>query len=229
MSYSVLSALAPHLRPHGKEAFLRGLSPRSRVFDIGCGNDSPMRAKRVNPEIHYVGLDIGDYYQSSGSLAHADEYIVTPPEDFAAAIEARRSSVDAIVSSHNLEHCAEPERVLRAMCNALVPGGRMYLSFPAEASKRLPRRPKNTLNFFDDPTHRTTPDLAATLDTLKRSGMVIEFEAVRHRPWIPAAVGVLLEPVSILTGRAMPFGTTWALYGFETVIWAGKSAGRPAS
>jgi hypothetical protein len=31
-------------------------------------------------------------------------------------------------------------------------------------------------------------------------------------------LGLLLEPVSMLSKKCIPFGGTWALYGFETVI-----------
>ena len=150
---------APLARPHGKEVFLKSLRPGSQVLDVGCGNNSPLRAKRCAPDIHYTGLDVGDYNQRSDSIRSADRYILTTPSDFSATIEALAASFDAVVSSHNLEHCAEPARVMRAMCQALKPGGRMYLSFPSEASVTLPHRKRNTLNFFDDPTHTRPPYL----------------------------------------------------------------------
>jgi SAM-dependent methyltransferase len=213
---------APFVRPHGKEAFLKAMRAGDRVLDVGCGNNSPMRAKLCATAVHYTGLDIGDYNQRLDSIKSADEYIVTSPAEFASTIEASVSTFHAVVSSHNLEHCDEPDRVLTAMCAALKPGGRLYLSFPSEATVKFPRRRKDTLNFFDDPTHTQPPNLAHVLAILRKSDLQIEFMAVRHRPFIPMLIGLVLEPISYVTQRAMPLGTTWALYGFETVIWAAR-------
>jgi SAM-dependent methyltransferase len=222
MSAFFVRHIAPLARPRGKEAFLRTLQPGNRVLDVGCGNNSPIRSKQCAPLIHYIGLDVGDYNQRTESIRSADEYIITSAEDFASQIEARAGAFDATISSHNLEHCNQPERVLRAICTALKPGGRMYLSFPSEASVHFPRRKYNTLNFFDDPTHRQYPRLSQVLSIIEQSGMRIDFAIARHRPFLPMIIGLLLEPISYVTQRAMPFGTTWSLYGFETVIWATK-------
>ncbi len=215
----------PFARPHGKEAFLKALRAGDRVLDVGCGNNSPMRAKLCAPAVHYTGLDIGNYNQRPDSIQSADEYIVTSSAEFASTIEASVGTFDAVVSSHNLEHCDEPDRVLNAMCAALKSGGRLYLSFPSESSVNFPRRRKDTLNFFDDPTHTQPPNLAQVLAVLRKSALQIEFIAVRHRPFIPMLIGLVLEPLSYLTQRSMPLGTTWALYGFETVIWAARRQG----
>ena len=185
-------------------------------------NNSPARAKICAPGIRYTGLDIGDYNQQSDSIQAADEYLITTPAQFAATIEGLAGRFDAVVSSHNLEHCDEPARVLKAICAALKSGGRMYLSFPSEASTHLPRRPRNTLNFFDDPTHTVPPRLADVLQGLRTAGFKVNFVAPRYRPPLPLLAGVVLEPLSLLSRRAMPFGTTWALYGFETVLWASR-------
>lgn len=216
----LLRYFAPLVRPHGKEAFLKSLRPGDQLLDVGCGNNSPLRAKQCAPGIHYTGLDIGDYNQRLDSIQSADSYLITTPSEFTSTIENLAETFDALVSSHNLEHCEQPERVLRAMCAALKHSGRMYLSFPSEASVRLPRRRKNTLNFFDDPTHTQPPKLSQVLSAIQEGGLRIELMITRHRPFLPMLGGLALEPVSYLMQRAMPFGTTWALYGFETVIWA---------
>ena len=212
--------LAPFFRRHGKEAFICSLGSRAKLLDVGCGNNSPIRAKQCVADLHYTGLDISDYNQNAGSLQSADVYLVTTPLHFAQEIEALKESFDGVVSSHNLEHCLEPERVLRAMCAAVRRGGRMYVSFPSEASVRFPRRKYNTLNFFDDPTHVLPPKLVEVVRVIEGAGLAIEFQCARYRPVLPMLAGFVLEPVSYATQRAMPFGTTWAMYGFESVIWA---------
>jgi SAM-dependent methyltransferase len=209
------------LKPKGLNAFLKTLAERGKIVDIGCGNDSPFRFKSQRPDIHYTGLDIGDYNQSIKPLDFADQYLVVQSETFAAEIEKLAGQFDGLVSSHNLEHCDDPSRVLVAMARALKPGGKLYLSFPCEQSVKFPKR-IGTLNFYDDSTHRTLLNCRKICAALEAEGLQIDFSVARYKPVVLWFAGLLLEPFSVLTGKLMPIGTTWAFYGFESVIWASK-------
>jgi SAM-dependent methyltransferase len=192
------------------------------LLDVGCGSGSPRLVKSLRPDIYYVGLDVGDYFQTEESKALANEYVITSPEDFDnAIIRLGTPHFDAIISWHNLEHCYYPERVLRAMCGALRPGGSLCLAFPAEASTKMPSR-EGTLNFFDDPTHRTVPVWLDVLRSLQENGMEMVFASQRYRPWAAFLIGLLFEPVVAILKKQAPKCGTWALYGFESVIWARK-------
>jgi SAM-dependent methyltransferase len=210
------------LRRRGKVAFLQQVPKGGTILDVGCGSNSPARAKHQRPDIHYIGLDVGDYNHSTPPGLHADHYIVVPPDHFAAEIENLAGQCDAIISSHNLEHCLDPDRVLRAISMALKPGGRLYLSFPCEESVNFPRR-EGTLNFYDDPTHSQVPNYRRVLVTLGANNIKIAYARKRHRPALLFLAGLFLEPVSMLTRRTMPGLSTWALYGFESVIWAERA------
>ena len=218
-------ALVSWLRPRGKLAFLKSLPPGARVLDVGCGNNSPRDAKVLRPDLVYTGLDIGDYNQQD-SIRYADAYILVSPAEFAGAICAHGGLMDAVVSSHNLEHCDDPVAVLDAMVAALRPGGRLFLAFPCEESVRFPRR-RGSLNFFDDGSHTAIPDWKQVLNTLRTRGVTLDYVCKRYRPTLPASLGLALEPLGWLLRRNMPGGSTWALYGFESIIW-GAAAGRPA-
>lgn len=213
----VRHALATWLRPRGKLAFLKSLPRAAQVLDVGCGNNSPRDAKILRPDLVYTGLDVGNYNQQ-GSIRYADAYVLVSPADFANAISAHAGQMDALVSSHNLEHCDEPAAVLAAMVAALRPGGRIYLAFPCEQSVRFPRR-RGSLNFYDDATHRQVPEWERVLATLRELGVTLTYACPRYRPGLPAAVGLALEPLAWMLGRSMPGGFTWALYGFESVLW----------
>jgi SAM-dependent methyltransferase len=213
-----LSAKALHMF-HGKQAFIGSISLRGETLDVGCGNDSPYHTMLQRPDIRYTGLDVADYGQTTDAREYAGRYILTTPEKFADEIADLDGQFDAIICAHNLEHCLHPEAVLRAMCRHVKKGGRLYLSFPCEASLRFPRR-LGTLNFHDDPTHSAPPSYAAVLDTLRSAGLSIAFARRRYRPPVPFILGLLLEPLSFASTRVMPLRSTWALYGFETVIWA---------
>ena len=211
--------LARIVRPRGRSAFLQQLSGSPKILDVGCGNDSPIRTKRIRPDCVYTGLDIADYHQSLAAIKAADNYLLCRPEEFASTLSSMRNSADAVISAHNIEHCLEPEHVLVAMCDALTENGRMFLSFPAAASVDFPSR-AGTLNYFDDPTHRDVPDLGRLLKILAHKGLKIDFVAERYRPPLLFLLGMVLEPLSMLLKKNMPLGSTWAFYGFETVIWA---------
>lgn len=216
-------ALARRLRPHGKLAFLRSLPPGAAVLDVGCGNASPRDAKLLRPDLRYHGLDVADYNQN-GSVQFADTYTLVTPAGFAGAILRWQGQMDAVVSAHNLEHCDEPAAVLEAMARALRPGGRLYLAFPSEASVGFPSR-RGTLNFFDDPTHQQVPRWEPVLRQLRSHGLSIGFARARYRPRLLALAGLVLEPLAWVTRRNDPLGASWALYGFEAVVWAQRPAG----
>lgn len=209
------------LRQRGKVAFLQSLPRNAKLLDVGCGNDSPLRIKKQRPDITYTGVDVGDYNQSQDVRLFAEEYIVVTSKTFADEIGRRPDFFDAVICAHNLEHCYEPKHVLAAIAKALKKGGRLYLSFPSEASVRFPSR-AGTLNFWDDKSHISVPDFTTVIDLLRTAGLDIDFSSKRYRPLLLALIGLMLEPISILTRRCMPLGSTWALYGFETVIWASR-------
>jgi SAM-dependent methyltransferase len=207
------------MKPRGKSAFIGSLPFNAKVFDVGCGNDSPMLFKRVRPNAHYTGIDVAEYRHSVPIMA--DEYITSTPEGFVEDIAKFKSVFDAVISSHNLEHCFDREATLAAMASALKPGGKIYISFPSEKSKFFPSR-QGTLNYMDDDTHvGDPPDFVKVKNVLREQAVTIDFAEARYRPLIPVAVGAIMEPLSAVQ-RKVKFGT-WALYGFETIVWGTRT------
>ena len=210
--------------PNGKAEFVKGCPPGAHLLDVGCGSNSPFLIKSTRPDLHYIGLDVGNYRQTGEAIAAANEYILATPEGFADAITeiaTRHGGLDAVISSHNLEHCLDPIAVLSAMLGALKPGGRLYLSFPSEASVNFPSR-TNTLNFFDDPTHRAVPEFDAVVAQIRARNFSTPVIRRRYRPALYFLLGLAVEPVSALRRKIMR--GTWALYGFESIIWAKNTA-----
>lgn len=210
------------INPRGRNSFVETRPSGARVLDVGCGNNSPRVFKALRPDIHYVGIDVGDCRQATDPLADADEYVIVESRDFAAGIARLGQRFEAVVSNHNLEHCEDPDSVVRAMAGALAPGGSLYLAFPSAASVDFPSR-AGCLNFFDDPTHRQIPDFARTCAVLREEGLALTFVAPRYRPAAKFVQGLAVEPISAVRRRVM--GGTQALYGFESVIWARRPDG----
>lgn len=202
-----------------KYNFLSQLPAKGRLLDVGCGNNSPYLTKQLLPDWHYIGLDIEDYNQTVPNVA--DEYVLTSPETFSQSIEAFRDQVDVVISSHNLEHCTDRYKALRAMAQALKTGGQLYLAFPCQDSLRFPGGRRGSLNYYDDCTHRDEPpDFGEVISRLNREGVHICYAATRYQPNIDWLLGMTNEAQSA-DAKETKEGT-WAYWGFETIIWAEK-------
>jgi 2-polyprenyl-3-methyl-5-hydroxy-6-metoxy-1,4-benzoquinol methylase len=91
-------------------------------------HDSPYLFKTIHPDIRYVGLDVGDYNKKHKPSEWADEYLLLSAEGFLRAVQERLNQFDAVVSSHNLEHCADPDGVVTAMARSLALGFKFLAS-----------------------------------------------------------------------------------------------------
>lgn len=209
------------LQPFGKTSFIYKMSNGAKVLDVGCGNDSASRLKQMRPDLYYIGLDID--HENTGNKqksTYADEMRITKPENFHEPIEELSGTVDYIISSHNLEHCQDREKVLTAMIGALKKDGLMYLSFPSMQSQFFPRR-MGPLNYYDEKEHtETPPDPEKIHRILKSMNCQVIFQSLGYRPPLLAMIGFIVEPISRLINRTL-IGT-WQLYGFESILWIRK-------
>ena len=219
LSLRIRPRLASVFRPHRKLDFLNRLPKNSEILDVGCGLDSPYLVKSLFPDCTYTGVDISDYEQTKPNLA--DKYVIFDANRFSEGILALEKKFDAVISSHNLEHCDDRDATLDAITNVLKTGGRLYMSFPTERSITFPSR-DGCLNYYDDPTHKSTPpDFDAIIDVLSRKGFSILYSVKRYQPPLFWALGFVSEPISKRLGRMRG---TWEYYGFESIIWAQKTS-----
>jgi SAM-dependent methyltransferase len=206
------------LRPKGKLEFLSNLPATVSILDVGCGNNSPFLVKKILPNCSYTGIDIEDNKQ--GKLNLADKYVLTNSENFSNEIDKMHEMFDAVLSSHNIEHCDKREETLIAMLMSLKVDGKLFLSFPSEESVNFPRR-RGTLNYYDDSTHKySPPKFQEILNLLSKFGFEISFAEKRYSPLPLKLVGAMFEPFSRITKRV--WIGTWEYYGFESIIIAKK-------
>jgi hypothetical protein len=93
------------------------------------------------------------------------------------------------------------------------------MSFPNKDSVNFPHR-NGTLNFYDDKTHLTPPDLEKILNRMKKNGIKIKFCRKAYKPFVLWLLGMIVEPISKKKNKVLR--GTWQFYGFETVIWGIK-------
>ena len=219
LGWRIRPSLASVFRPHRKIDFLKRLPSKSEILDVGCGYNSPYLIKSLFPDYIYTGIDVEDCGQTKPNLA--DHYVLVDSHLFPESVLAFGKKFDAIISSHNLEHCDSRDDTLEAMMIVLKDGGRLYMSFPSETSVTFPSR-KGCLIYYDDPTHKSVPpDFGAIIDLLSRRGFSILYSVKRYQPLFFWTIGLVSEPISKHFGRVQG---TWEYYGFESIIWAQKSS-----
>lgn len=204
------------LRPRGQRAFLSSIKKDNpKILDVGCGNASSVFLKTVKPNSVVYGIDVTDFNQSYESKDLYDAYKIVQPEMFSQAIRDIPVGFDITLSSHNLEHCNDPQSTFRAMVDRTAPGGHLFVATPSLASVNFPSR-GGGLNFFDDPTHRHPVDLMKLFGS-ESHRLECNFYAESSKPIAWYFIGLAQELFSRRIDRIL-LGT-WDYYGFEQIMW----------
>src|SRR5580658_3870902 len=205
-----------------KFRFIRGkLASGARMLVVGCGDNSPTITKKWFPGCHYAGADIQQYNLNDSDLAAMDEFFPLGADGtgYAAIPE---SSYDFIILNHVIEHMTDPEPIVAVLCQKLGSGGYMWIAFPSERSLTLPHSVDETLNFYDDPTHVSVPDLNAIAKTLAANGIDV-LHSGRSREGVLTRVADVFKLgkrllVKAVTGRFSGRGM-WYILGFEDHVF----------
>jgi SAM-dependent methyltransferase len=201
----------------------RASRPPLRILDIGCGNHSVRYLKTQFPGSRYTGVDRGVYNNTAADLALMDEFhpIDLETADLSAFPDG---GFDLVVLAHVLEHLHHGRAVLEAALTKVTLGGILYVAHPHAASVGFPHR-RDTLNFYDDPTHVTVWPPGEAARVLSTHGFQI-LAAGRTR--LPR--NLLLMPLKVaLSGYigGVNGPMLWDLYGFEEYVVAER--GSPAA
>ncbi|MEO5891111.1 MAG: class I SAM-dependent methyltransferase [Ferruginibacter sp.] len=96
-----------------------------KLLDVGCGI-MPYREMIISQAdiVSYTGLDFENSVDPQYALGKPDLFWagdVIPMED---------NSVETVLATELLEHCPDPEKVMKEMLRVLKPGGMLFLTVP---------------------------------------------------------------------------------------------------
>lgn len=191
-----------------------------KLLDIGSGNHSASKTKRLFPNCVYYGLDLDKTYNNS-------------PEDFAVMEQFYEMDLtklqfdslpndhfDAIWMVHVIEHLHNGDEVLPALLPKLKSGGYLYVEFPGKKSTTLPSM-HGTLNFHDDPTHVRIYSAKDLSQLLAKSGLQT-LEAGTRRNWYYIAAMPLRIAGHWLKGKKLQGNIFWDVLGFAEFVYGRK-------
>ncbi|MCX8020731.1 MAG: class I SAM-dependent methyltransferase [Chitinophagaceae bacterium] len=196
-------------------------SGKFTLLDVGSGNHSPSKTKKVFPFCEYHGVDLkaderynepdrkamSAFYELDLSLLQYDSI----PDDY----------FDFINMAHVIEHLSNGEEVLKRLLSKLKKGGYIYVEFPGIRSLKLPSM-HGTLNFYDDPTHVRLYRYTEVSDWLTTFGCtVLKCGVRRNWPYIAAIPFRVLY--ALLTGKKINANIFWDITGFAEFVFARKN------
>ena len=193
-------------------------SDRMTVLDVGAGSHSPTITKKWLPGCHYTGIDIVKSYNNDEQDLKAMDAFIEMDLTMLDFSRMQDDHFDLIIMSHVIEHLHNGDRVIEGLIKKLKPGGLIYLEFPSERSVHFPSQ-KETLNFYDDPTHVRIFSVREVTTILSRKGFNILSSGTRRQ-----IINILLMPLKIvyqkLTLGYVRGGVYWDFYGFAEYVFA---------
>ncbi len=205
--------------PHSKGEFLQSLPvTKAEILDVGCGNNSPAHIKSILPDCVYTGIDVSNYNQTKPNVA--DNYILTSEEGFAESISQMPNRFDAVISSHNLEHCNQREETLLSMLRSLKSGGAILSHLSLREQREFPFQRR-----YSELLRRQNPQRpAAFLHLVARNLKSKWYEGNLFNSCAQTLYSLFdwLVERAISRRKNKTDYYTWAYYGFQTIIWAEK-------
>ena len=189
-------------------------------LDIGAGNHSASKTKRLFPACNYYGLDLDKNYNND----EADFAAMTSFYEMDLTLlnfdVLPDSFFDAIWMVHVIEHLRNGDEVLKNLIPKLKPGGYLYIEYPGKNSTKLPSM-HGSLNFKDDSTHVRLYSVKEISQLLHENGCTVVKSGTRRNIYYMAAM-----PFRIIShwvrGKKLQGNIFWDLLGFAEYVWARK-------
>ncbi len=183
------------------------------ILEIGIGNDSPYKFRKLFRNSIYHGIDKNlDYNISENSIRVIDKFF---PKDLETDLleDVPNEYYDYIIIAHVIEHLANGEEVLGHLIKKMKKDALMYIEYPSERSKYFPSM-KGTLNFFDDPTHKRFYSFSELTNLFLNKNLEILRSGVKRDFWrifaLPLTILISFFRFGYIRGSVF-----WDLLGFS--------------
>lgn len=191
-----------------------------RLLDIGAGNHSATKAKRVFPLCEYHGVDMEKDYNNDqedfNQMAAFYEMDLTKL-DFKSIPD---NYFDGIWMVHVIEHLYNADEVIKLLLPKLKMGGYMYVEYPGKRSTTLPSM-HGSLNFKDDPTHVRVYAVKELSALFTANNCRVLSSGTRRNPWFMMAIPFRVV-MSLVKGEKMQGNIFWDVLGFAEYLWVQK-------
>ena len=185
------------------------------ILDVGAGSHSASITKKWLPQCRYTGIDIANYENDEVDFKAMDEFIEMDLTKLNFD-KIPENKFDLIVMSHVIEHLHNGDKVIEGLLSKLKSDGIIYLEFPSERSVNFPSK-KETLNFYDDPTHCRIFSVKELTNLLAKNNLKIVSAGTRRQ-----IINIILMPFKIifqsLTKGYVRGGVYWDYYGFADYV-----------
>ena len=191
-----------------------------RLLDIGAGNHSATKIKRVFPLCEYHGVDMEKDYNNDqedfNQMAAFYEMDLTKL-DFKSIPD---NYFDGIWMVHVIEHLYNGDEVIKLLLPKLKMGGYMYVEYPGKRSTTLPSM-HGSLNFKDDPTHVRVYAVKELSALFTANNCRVLSSGTRRNPWFIMAIPFRVV-MSLVKGEKMQGNIFWDVLGFAEYLWVQK-------
>lgn len=191
-----------------------------KLLDVGAGNHSASRIKKIFPNCEYYGLDIDKTYNNSDAdfLLMKDFYELDLTKlDYAKVPDL---NFDGIWMAHVIEHLHNGTDVLPGLLQKLKPGGFFYIEYPGKKSLTLPSM-RGSLNFKDDTSHVRVYSVAELKKVFEANGCVVRSCGTR-RNWVFILAMPVRIVISLLKKGYVEGNIFWDVLGFAEYLWVEK-------
>lgn len=191
------------------------------LLDVGAGNHSASKTKRLFPNCEYAGIDIDRnanndendfalmkvFYEMDLTLLQFDAI----PNNY----------FDFIRMTHIIEHLYNGDEVIKKLLPKLKNKGYIYIEYPGEKSTRLPSM-NGTLNFHDDPTHVRVYSVKEVSGLLENNHCRVIASGTR-RNWVFLFAMPFRIIGNVLKGKKPQANMFWDILGFAEFVYAQKN------
>ena len=190
------------------------------LLDVGAGNHSASKTKRLFPNCEYSGIDLNRNFNNDESDFAVMKAFYEMDLTLLKFDSIPDNYFDLIRMTHIIEHLSNGDEVIKKLLPKLKKEGYIYLEYPGQKSTRLPSM-NGTLNFYDDLTHVRIYSVKELTQLLKNNNFIILSSGTR-RNWVFLLAMPFRIMSNLLKGKKPQGNMFWDLLGFAEFVYAQK-------